>query len=146
MSAIFIDANIPIYAAGRPHAFKHSCSEILTLVADHRDAFVTDAEVLQDLLHHYLSQRTWSHGREVTREFAVLMRDRVAPIFADDVEMAASLADRYSGLSARDLVHAAVMSRLGLSDIATADRAFSQILGFRRLDPADLDSWRDQIS
>lgn len=146
MSAIFIDANIPIYATGRAHPLRTPCIRVLRLIGDHPNAFVTDAEVLQELVHRYLALRLWPEGKGVLIRFARLMRDRVEPIFADDVEMAASLADRYSGLSARDLIHAAVMSRLGLSRIATADRAFSQLPGFERLDPADIDNWRDQIT
>jgi predicted nucleic acid-binding protein len=145
MSAIFIDANIPLYATGRPHPLRAPCVQILSLVADRPDAFVTDAEVLQQLVRRDLALHLWPEGKEVLIRFMRLMRDRIEPMFADDVETAASLAERYPGLSARDLVHAAVMSRPGLSHIATADRAFGRIAGFRRLDPADLDSWRAEI-
>ena len=52
---IFLDTNVPIYAAGRPHALKKPCAQILMLVAERPHAFLTDAEVLQELLHRYLA-------------------------------------------------------------------------------------------
>ena len=108
---IFLDTNVPIYAAGRPHALKDPCAEILMLAARQPDRFVTDAEVLQELLHRYRALRLWLDGREVFSRFAALMRERVEPVLASDVEQAAVLADQHSRLSASDLLHLAVMAR-----------------------------------
>ena len=112
--AAFIDANIPIYAAGREHPYKSPCADILRMVAENPQAFITDAEVLQELVHRYLAQRRWALGQEVLRTFALAMLDRIEPVYAADIRMAAELADRHTGISARDLVHAAVMQRLGI--------------------------------
>lgn len=62
-SPIFLDANVPIYAAGRPHALKEPCVEVLTRVAERPQAFITDAEVLQELLHRYLALGRWPQDR-----------------------------------------------------------------------------------
>src|SRR6266516_5662707 len=110
---IFIDTNIVIYAVGGPHPFKEPCRQILILAAQHPPAFVTDAEVLQELLHRYLRLQAWQHGRQVVRYFAELMRGRVESVTIRDIEEATSLADRYSGNGGRDLIHAAVMMRMG---------------------------------
>lgn len=144
--ATFLDANVPIYAAGRPHPLKEPCSQILMLIAERPRAFITDAEVLQELLHRYLALRLWSGGREVFRRLAELMREQVEPVHAVDVEQAALLADQHADLSARDLLHAAVMSRLGLRRIVSADTGFDRLSDVERLDPADVESWRDEIS
>jgi predicted nucleic acid-binding protein len=143
---IFVDTNVPIYAAGRPHALKAPCEQILELIARHPRAFFTDAEVLQELLHRYLALRIWPQGREFLQRFAVLMREQIEPIFAIDVEQAASFADRYPGLSARDLLHLAVMTRVGAARIVSADRGFDNILQVERLDPASLLAWRDHVA
>ncbi len=37
--AAFLDANVPIYAAGRPHSLKEPCARILLLVAERPQAF-----------------------------------------------------------------------------------------------------------
>lgn len=140
--ALFIDANVPIYAAGRPHPPKAPCAEVLALVAEHPQAFITDAEVLQELLHRYLALHLWSQGAEVFRLFGELMRGRVETVLVDDVEAAASLADRHPDLSARDLLHAAVMGRRSIRRLVSADRDFDRLAGIERLDPSDLDAWR----
>ena len=56
---VFIDANVPIYASGRKHPNKEPCARVLTMAAEHPWSFVTDAEVLQELLHRYLASGRW---------------------------------------------------------------------------------------
>ncbi len=116
------------------------------LAADHPHAFITDAEVLQEMLHRYLALRLWPQGREVFRWFRELMQDRVETVIADDVEHAAGLADSHPGLQARDLVHAAVMRQLGIRQIVSTDKGFDRLPDVERLDPAKIDSWRDSFS
>lgn len=147
MTPAFLDANIPIYAAGRPHPLKQPCLQIIELVAEHPRAFVTDAKVLQELLHRYLALRMWPQpGMPVFERFALLLRDRVEPIRASDVEAAAALAGRYSGMQARDLLHTAVMKRLSASHIVSADTGFDRLSDIERLDPAQVASWRDEVT
>ena len=145
MSAIFIDANIPIYAVGREHGLKLASIEVMRLAADKPNGFVTDAEVLQELLHRYVSLRMRVMAREVLRTFAEAMQGRIEPLYASDVQDAATFADRYPALSARDLIHLAVMQRLGVTRIASTDRGFDGIEGVECLDPADFDSWRETV-
>lgn len=97
------------------------------------------------MLHRYLALRLWPQGREVFRWFSELMQDRVEAIIADDIERAASLADSHSGLQARDLVHAAVMQRLGISQIVSTDTGFDRLPDVERLDPAKIASWRNSF-
>lgn len=143
--AAFIDANVPIYAAGRDHPLKAPCIQVLMLAADHSQAFVTDAEVLQELLHRYLSLRLWPQGQEVFRRFNQLMQERVEGVNASDVQRAAGLADSHLELSARDLLHAAVMQRLGVRRIISTDAGFDRLPEVERLDPAKIASWRRSI-
>jgi len=143
----FLDANVPIYAAGRPHRLKEPSAQVLMLVAERPEAFLTDAEVLQELLHRYLALRLWpAGGGDVFRRFAELMRERVEPVHAVDVERAALLADTYPDLGARDLLHAAVMSRLGVRGIVSADAGFDRLPEVERLDPTDVGVWRDKLA
>lgn len=142
---IFLDTNVPIYAAGRAHPLKGPCAEILMLVAERPQAFLSDAEVLQELLYRYLALHLWPQGREVFQRFAVLMRERVEPVHAADVEQACALADQYPELGARDLLHAAVMNRLGVRRIVSADAGFDRLAELERLDPLDMGAWRNRI-
>lgn len=142
----FLDANVPIYAAGRPHRLKEPSARVLMLAAERPEAFVTDAEVLQELLHRYLALRLWPQGREVFRHFADLMRERVEPVLAADAEQAARLADEHPELGARDLLHTAVMQRLGVLRLVSADAGFDRLSQLERLDPTNVQAWRDILS
>ena len=144
--AAFIDANVPIYAAGRDHPYKVPCGQILHLVASNPEHFITNSEVLQELLHHYLASGRWVMGREVVYRFAELMQGLIEPVYAEDVLLAANMADTSPGVSARDLVHAAVMQRLGVHRIISADRDFDRVDRIERLDPLQLDEWRSTIA
>ncbi|PKB80665.1 MAG: hypothetical protein BZY88_08455 [SAR202 cluster bacterium Io17-Chloro-G9] len=143
--AAFIDANVPIYAAGRAHPLKEPCTQVLLLAAEYPRAFVTDAEVLQELLHRYLSLRLWPRGREAFRRFSELMEERIEAVHAVDVEHAAALADVQRELSARDLLHAAVMHRLDLRQIVSADTGFDRLPEIERLDPARVVDWQHAV-
>jgi predicted nucleic acid-binding protein len=115
------------------------------LVADFPGSFVTDAEVLQELLHRYLAIRAWSVGESVFDRFAILMKGRIAPMPDRDVELAGSLVNEMPRLQARDLIHLAVMRRLGATRIVSSDRGFDAVPGVERLDPARFDEWRDTV-
>ena len=135
--ATFVDANVPIYAAGREHPYRESCIRVLAAVSDNPAAFVTDAEVFQEIMHHYRRTERWDAGQVVVESFAVMMHGRVSPVTIDDVLEAGQLAREHRGLSTRDLLHLAAMRRLGVTRIVTADADFGRVPGIIRLDPAD---------
>lgn len=141
----FIDDNLPIYAAGREHPYKAPCAQVLHLVAGNPERFITNAEVIQELLHHYLASGRWTLGQEVVNSFAELMHGQIEAVYADDILLAANLADRSPGLNARDLVHVAVMQRLEVRRVISADRDFDRVEGIERLDPLQLHQWQSTI-
>jgi len=143
--ALFLDTNIPIYAAGRPHPLQEPCRRIIVLAAEHPLAFVTDAEVMQEMLHRFLALRLWPQGRAVIEAFAATMQGRVEPVVVDDVLTATALADTHLRLTARDLIHLAVLHRVGAQAIVTADGDFDDVAGLRRFDPGQLDTWLAEI-
>ena len=143
--AAFIDANIPIYAAGRESLYKAPCARVLMLAAEHPQSFVTDAEVLQELVHRYMASGRWALGRQVLYSFAEVMHDRIEPVYAADIQAAARLADRHPGISARDLLHAAVMQRVGAERIISVDTGFDRLTGITGLDPRRVEEWGDSL-
>ena len=143
--AAFIDANIPIYAAGRGSPYKAPCARVLMLAAEHPQSFVTDAEILQELVHRYVASGRWALGRQVLEGFAEVMHDRIEPVYAADIQLAAKLADRHPGISARDLLHAAVMQRVGATQIVSVDADFDRLPDITRLDPLRVDEWADSV-
>ena len=118
---------------------------VMLMAAQHPRSFLTDSEVLQELLHRYLSSGRWSLGRVVFQSFAEVMRDRVEPVYLEDVERAGNLADNYPEVSTRDLVHAAVMKRLGVDRIISADTDFDNLPGVIRLAPAAVGEWSGSL-
>ena len=143
--AAFIDANVPIYATGIDHPCKAPCSRILSMVADNPEAFVTNSEVLQELLHRYLATGRWLLGKEVVSSFAELMTGRIESVYPQDVLLAAEMADEHQGVSARDLVHAAVMRRLQIGRIISSDGDFGRVSGIERLDPLRVGQWQTSV-
>ncbi len=141
----FVDTNIPIYAAGQDHPYKEPCATIIWIIANNPTRFITDAEVLQELMHHYLRTNRWTIGREVFNRFEFLLQGRIEPIYPADVRRAAEMVDKSHQASSRDLVHASVMNRKETSLIISADVDFDRIPGLRRLDPMQLSTWQTEL-
>ena len=141
----FVDANIPIYAAGREHPLKEPCANIIRAIANHPDRYVTDAEVLQELLHHYLRTQRWEMGRRILARFETLLQGRIEPVYPEDVLEASRIADDTPRASARDLVHVSVMRRVGTELVISTDADFDAITGVRRLNPAELTHWQAEF-
>jgi predicted nucleic acid-binding protein len=73
------------------------------------------------------------------------MDPHIEPIRAIDVKAAAGLVRPYSSLSGRDLIHLAVMQRVGAQRIVSADNAFNVVPSVIRLDPAAVIVWQSQV-
>ncbi len=78
--------------------------------------------------------------------FADLMRERVEPVRAVDVEHAALLADERPELGARDLLHAAVLRWLRVRRIISADAGLDRLTGVELSDPTEVEAWREHES
>ncbi len=144
-TVIFLDANVPMYAGGAEHRLKRPCIRVLELVRGSPSQFATSAEVLQELIHRYIAVRRWPVGRELFADFAALLTGRVHPIFVSDVLLAAEFADQFIGLSARDLLHTAVMRRLEINRIVSTDIKFDNLPHIERLDPMLVEEWRESV-
>ncbi len=77
--------------------------------------------------------------------FADHMRERMEPDHAMFVEQAAVLAAEHPELDARDLLHAAVPWRLRVQRIISADAGLDRLTEVERLDPTEVEVWRDRI-
>jgi predicted nucleic acid-binding protein len=93
---------------------------------------VTDAEVLQEIMHRYVAI-----GRQdaIQPAFEVLLGivDEVFPIELRDVERAKDILLGTVKLSARDTLHLAVMERHSIQQIMTFDIGFDAAPGVNRL-------------
>lgn len=125
---IFVDTNVFMYAVGREHPLREEARSFFFDQLAAGSPLATSAEVLQELMHAYVPV-----DRLATLDAALaLARGRVAAIWsleADDVELARSLADRHTGLGARDLIHLACCVRRGVDAVKTFDRALAAAFG-----------------
>ena len=115
------------------------------LAAEQPRSFVTDAEVLQELVRRYVASGRWALGREVLHGFAEVMHDRIEPVYAADIQVAARLADHQPGISARDLLHAAVMQRVDATQIVSVVTGFDRLPAITRLDPLCVEDWGESM-
>ena len=129
---IFIDSNIPMYLVGAMHPHKADAQQLLERCVSRRERLVTDAEVLQEILHRYV---------------AISRRDAIQPCFdailgiVDDVfsidtacvGLARTIVFGNPSLSARDAIHLAVMQRHKIQRIMSFAFWFDGIPGVERL-------------
>jgi len=129
---IFIDSNIPMYLVGEPHPHKLDAQRMLEQAVSGNERLVTDAEVLQEILHRYTAI---DRRDAIQPAFGVLLAvvDDVIAITSDDVSAAKDIVMQFTRLSARDAIHAAVMQRHGISTIMTFDRGFAALPGIKIL-------------
>lgn len=136
---VLLDVNIPMYAAGRPHVYRDSCVKVMHEVAEGRLNVAIDTETIQEILYRYGALRQWSTATSLAGSLLDLV-DTVYPILPSDAALTIELFERYApkGVTARDVVHVAVMKSHDLAEIVSTDSHFDLVDGIRRLDPAEL--------
>lgn len=134
---IFVDANIFMYAAGAPHAYKEDSVALLTAIARGEVAAATSVEVLQEILHRYRAIDRWADGAQLFDAVRVLM-DPIADVILHDIDAARTLLDETKTVSARDCLHIATAGRLRCEAICSYDRGFDSVTSIRRITPADV--------
>lgn len=129
---ILIDSNVPMYLIGAPHPHKSDAQRWLEKLVSERQRLVTDAEVLQEILHRYVAI---DRRDAIQPAFDVLLGviDQVLPIDQGIVEQAKQIVLGHRHLSARDAVHVAIMEHHGIEQILTFDSGFDGLPGITRL-------------
>lgn len=129
---IFIDSNIPMYLIGAAHPHKAEAQVILERLIAAGERLVTDAEVLQEILHRY----TAIGRREAIGPAFQVVLDVVDDVFGiekADVLRAGEIAENRPLMSARDAVHIAVMERHEIRSIVSFDGDFDRWPGLKRI-------------
>jgi len=129
---ILVDSNIPMYLVGAPHPHKSDAQRWLEKLVSDRQRLVTDAEVLQEILHRYVAI---NRRDAIQPAFDALLGivDQVLPVGRSIAERAKEIVLGYRQLSARDAVHLAVMEHHGIERILTFDSGFDGFPGIARL-------------
>ena len=129
---ILVDSNIPMYLVGAPHPHKADAQRLLEQLITNRERLVTDAKVLQEILHRYVAI---DRRDAIQPAFDALLGvvDEVLGVDVNSVEDAKQIVLGYRQLSARDAVHLAVMKRNGIRRILSFDSGFDRFPGVTRL-------------
>jgi len=129
---IFVDSNIPTYLVGAEHPNKAVAVHLLERAAIEGEVLVTDAEVLQEVLHRYTAI-----GRRaaIASAFEAVLDvvDDVLVIDRQIMERARLLVESDLAPSARDAVHVAVMRAHEISRVMSFDLGLDRFEGIERL-------------
>lgn len=121
-----------MYLIGSPHVHKSDARRLLEKVVSERERLVTDAEVLQEILHRYVAI---GRREAIQAAFDALLGivDQVLAVDRNIVERAKQIVLGYQKLSVRDAVHLAVMEQHEIERIMTFDTGFEGFPGITRL-------------
>jgi predicted nucleic acid-binding protein len=136
---VFLDVNVPMYAAGRAHPYSEACAWVMAEIAEDRLDVAIDTEIIQEILYRFGSLHQWENAVRMASNLLALV-STVYPVLPADARLAVELFKRYApeGIPARDLIHVAVMRTNGVSTIISVDTHFDRIEGMKRLDPREL--------
>jgi len=129
---ILVDSNVPMYLVGAEHPHKVDARRLLERAIAEKRRLVTDAEVLQEILHRYVA----INRRDAIQPcFEVLLEvvDEVLTVDLEIVERARDIVIGHPDLTARDAVHLAVMREHGIEQILSFDRHFDGLPGITRM-------------
>lgn len=129
---ILVDSNIPMYLIGTPHPHKVDAQRLLEKLVSDRERLVTDAEVLQEILHRYVAI---DRRDAIQPAFDALLSvvDQVLPVEQSAAERAKTIVLGSRQLSARDALHLAIMQGHGIEQILSFDTGFDGFPGITRL-------------
>jgi predicted nucleic acid-binding protein len=121
-----------MYLVGAPHAHKSDAQRVLERLVNERKRLVTDAEVLQEILHRYVAI---DRRDAIQPAFDAILGvvDQVFEVTQDIAEGAKQIVLGHRRLSARDAIHLAVMERQGIDQIFSFDSGFDGFPGIVRL-------------
>ena len=129
---ILVDSNVPMYLVGSPHPHKSDAQRLLEQLVNERQKLVTDAEVLQEILHRYVAiDRRDAIQPALDALLGVV--DQVLDVTLVAVERAKEIVLGHRRLSARDAVHLAIMEQHGIRRILSFDSGFDGFPGISRL-------------
>jgi predicted nucleic acid-binding protein len=115
-----------------PHPHKIDAQRLLEEAITRGERLVTDAEVLQEILHRYVAI---DRREAIQPAFDALLgiADEAFPVSLEIVQRAKTIVYGKPRLSARDAIHVAAMELNGVPKIISFDRGFDIVPGIERL-------------
>jgi len=131
---IFVDSDIPMYLVGAAHPHKADARQLLESAVAALERLVTDAEVLQEILHRYVAIRR-RDAIQPALDALLGVVEEVFPIDRAGVDRAKGIVLGSSRLSAREALHLAVRDMHGVERIMSFDEGFDGFPGVVRVKP-----------
>jgi len=121
-----------MYLVGASHRHKVDAQRLLEKLITDRQRLVTDAEVLQEILHRYVAI---DRRDAIQPAFDTLLGvvDQVLTVDVAVVQRAKQIVLGYRQLSARGAVHLSVMEQNGIERILSFDSGFDAFPRITRL-------------
>jgi uncharacterized protein len=137
-NTMFLDANIFMYAAGKPHPYKNPCLHILKDVETRALPAVVNTEIFQELLYRYTHIGVAEKGIQLCND-ALKYPLTILSVTEADVRLAISLFEQHksAGVKPRDAIHAATLKNNGITQLLSADKDFDSFDFLTRIDPND---------
>jgi len=129
---IFVDSNIPMYLIGAAHPHKADARRLLEKAVSERQRLVTDAEVLQEIMHRYVAI---NRREAIQPAFDALLgiADEVFAVDRPATERAKEIVLGHTRISARDAIHLAIMEKHQIAQVLSFDTGFDGFPGVSRL-------------
>jgi len=121
-----------MYLVGGANPHRAESQVLLERLVTSGRRLVTDAKVLQEILHRYtaIDRR---NTIQIAFEALLGVVDEVFAVEKADVLRAAEIVQNRAAFSARDALHIAVMERRGIEEILSFDRDFDRWPGLKRV-------------
>jgi predicted nucleic acid-binding protein len=136
MRRFLYDTSVFAYALGGEHPYREPCRAIVARAGSGELRGEASADLLQELAHQRF-RRTGDRAGAVAAARHVAGLCRLHTVEPDDVLYALDVYQTHPRLDARDAVFAALALQRGMDAILTTDRAFDEVEGLERIDPAD---------
>lgn len=132
----FLDVNIFMYAAGKPHIYKAPCLKILTELEMGKFAAFVNTEIFQEILYRYYHLRIPEHGIDLCKSLTILPIE-ILSVSVEDIQLSLNIFSQYyqTGLPPRDAIHAATIQNNSIDYILSADKHFDNLPFLQRIDP-----------
>lgn len=135
MKDVFLDADVPLLAAGGDHPLRAPCRRVLDAIVHGRARGHLTTEAVQEFVFH---RRRRGDGTAVEKARELRAMCVVHPFDVEVLDRALDLME-VSGVRGRDAVHAAAALHAGFDEILSADPDFDRVPGLTRVDPS---RWR----
>jgi len=135
MKTLF-DTAVFIYAVGSDHPHQQPCRELIRLLTEEAITVDISAETIQEYVH-VRTRRGVERSQAVDEARSIVALCRVHDVTMANLQVGLQLFRTHDKLHMRDAVHAATALECQASVVVSPDRAFDDIPGIERLEPAE---------